>query len=396
MSMFVAVPTLPVDPLAHYLSRSAADQDDICRRKRFNSTVLLGTGVSPAGSEAPELAFGSCIHLGPQTIWATGGDLEAADERIVASPYYAGLMDAHKFLVRCLSYAYGLTTYPRLKQHWKLIACEREVQYTVGTSSSGRAIILLAQPDLLLEHKATGLVRYFEFKSTKLLTDRYLRSWQKAVQLVAGALAVKETLGITIDQFEVSFFYKGEAAEDYWRSPFTSAYTAYVDGEVKYATPRPQKYKGWERFNLHESTFRNNPRAWVEKLMEIDPNLLPGQLPSVEVSLDRQQADAWTRQLAIREREIADFVEWYARGEALDLLQRELDETFKQTFSACLPAMGADCPFYGLCHNPGAAQHPLRHGYQHRTPHHETEARALAARIRTAENRSESVETTRV
>jgi hypothetical protein len=365
----------------HYLSRSAADLDDKCRRARFNSTLLLGTGVSIAGSEAPELSFGSCIHLGPQTIWQTGGDLAAADARIIASDYYKGLTDAHKYLVRCLSYAYGLSTYPRLKQHWELIACEREVEYTVGGSSSGRKIILLAQPDLLLRHKATGMVRYFEFKSTKLLTDRYLRSWQKAVQLVAGALAVKETLGLTIDQFEVAFFYKGEQGDDYWRSPFTSAWVTFQDGEILYAAKRPQKFKGWDRFDLHESTFRDSPRAWVEKLIELDPMILPSQLPSVEVSLDRAQADAWARQLYMREREIADYVELAAQDVPDVLLRNNLDRHFKQSFSACLPAMGADCQFYGLCHNPGAAQNPLRHGYQHRTPHHVTEARALAERF---------------
>jgi hypothetical protein len=394
--------SIAADPLAHYFSRSAADLDDKCRMARYLSTLVLGTGVSPAGDAAPELSFGSCIHLGPQTIWQTNGDLDAADDRITSSPYYEGLTDAHKYLVRCLSYAYGLSTYPRLKPHWELIACEQEVQYTIGHSAGGRRILLLAQPDLLLQHKQTGIIRYFEFKSTKLLTDRYLRSWQRAVQLIAGALAVKETLGIHIDQFEVAFFYKGEAADDYWRSPFTSAWTTYIDGEIHYATPRPQKFKGWERFDVHASSFGSNPRAWVEKLIEIDPKILPNQLPSVEVSLDRQQADAWVRQLKLREREIADFVEMHevVNGEPYQLRTPhvyDLDRTFKQSFNACLPAMGADCQFYGLCHNPGAAQNPLRHGYQHRTPHHDTELRALAARSpHTAENRSESVETTRV
>jgi hypothetical protein len=378
------------DAFWHYLSRSAADLDDKCGHARFESTLRLGGGLSPQGT-APELAFGTAIHLGPQTIWATGGDLEAADRVIQESSDYATLMPAHQFLVRCLSYAYGLSTYVRLRDYWKLIATEREVRYTIGKSSSGTPIVCLAQPDLLLEHIETGIVLYDEFKSTKLLTDRYLNSWKHAIQLVVGALAVKETMGITIDQFRVSLFYKGEQGDDYWRSPFTSGWVEPCqEGKALYAPKRPPKFKGWERFDVHESHF--TPRQWVEELISIDPMILPAQLPTVDVPLDPIQVQSWQRQIAYREQIIADFVEEH------DYMTRQpsqaaLDRVFKKRFNACEPAMGSACPFLAVCKSPVVAQSPLRHGYQRRQSHHAIEAAALEKRWVSL---SEREETTRV
>lgn len=371
----------------HYLSRSAADLDDKCQRARFESTLRFAVGVSPQGP-APDLAFGTVIHLGPQTIWQSGGDLEAADAAIQAAPDFGTLTDAFQFLARCLSYTYGLSTYPRLKDHWRLLHAEKELRYTVGKSSTGTPIICLAQPDLILEHIQTGIVLYDEFKSTRLLTERYLNSWKHAIQLVVGALAAKETLGLTIDQFRVSLFYKGEAGDDYWRSPFTSAW--YSASEGLYAAKRPTKFKGWERFDVHTSGF--TPRQWVEKLIQIDPMILSSQLPTVEVPLDPEQVKSWQRQIAYREQIIADFVEELDYG-VLKPSEAELDRVFKQNFNACEPAMGAACSFLAICKSSHVAQNPLRHGYQLRQSHHIAEAEALAKRIVSL---SETVETIRV
>lgn len=384
--------TVSLDDLEfwHYLSRSAADLDDKCSRARFWSTLWGGQGVSPQGT-SPDLIFGSCIHLGPQTIWQTGGDLDAADAAIQGAEGFDTLTPAFQYLARCLSYAYGFSTYARLKDHWKLLYAEQELRYTVGKSSTGMPIVCLAQPDLILEHIQTGIVLYDEFKSTRLLTDRYINSWKHAIQLVVGALAAKETLGLTIDQFRVSLFYKGEAADDYWRSPFTSGWMMPTqEGPALYAAKRPQKYKGWERFDVHDSGF--TPRQWVEELIAIDPMILSSQLPSVEVPLDPHQVASWRRQIAYREELIADFVEEHAYG-LLKPTEASLDRLFKQNFSACEPAMGAPCAFLGLCKSPVAAQNPLRHGYQLRQSHHEVEAGALRNRMVSL---AETVEMTRV
>jgi hypothetical protein len=377
-----------LDPFWHYLSRSAADLDDKCARARFESTLRLGSGITLQG-ESPDLAFGTVIHLGPQTIWSTNGDFEASEAAIVSAPEFQTLTPAFQYLARCLSWAYGMSTYARLKDHWEVIATEREVYYTVGKSSSGRPIVCQAQPDLLLRHKLSGITLYDEFKSTRLLTERYLNSWKHAVQLVVGALAVKETLGIEIDQFRVSLFYKGEQGDDYWRSPFTSAW--FNEAEALYAAKRPTKFKGWERFDVHTSGF--TPRKWVETLVQIDPMILSAQLPTVDVPLDPEQVKSWQRQIAYREQDIADFVEEHDFGRVFPS-QAALDRVFKQSFNACEPAMGAACPFLAVCKSPVVAQNPLRHGYQTRVPHHQLEKTALARRL--AEFAGATVEMTRV
>lgn len=382
----------------HFVSRTAHDLDNKCRRARYNSTILMNGGVAPA-FDGPELTFGTALHAGHETLWTSNGNVEAAALAVRQAEHFNRLHETHQYLVEALIRAYAKVRYPQIFKYWRPLFIEREVQLQLGESTvARRAIIFLAKPDAILQHRQIGLNRYEELKSTKIFTPNYIDSWNYSVQLTGGMRAVKETLGVDVDDAVMRFFYKGVEAEDYLRSPFTSAWrrsvvvrdagpspewdigpAAIVESHWQYEPKRPQSWKGWERFNVPESGM--TPAEWVSKL---PTDTLEDQLPQTQPLMFNQKlVDAWIRQITYRERQIADTVElldaqaYRSDGAAIKGYHDALDRVFPMNTSACRPAMGFPCPFISLCWNEHAARDPLNHGFVKRIPHHESERKAM-------------------
>lgn len=359
---------------SHFVSRSAHELDNKCHRLRFLNTIMLGGGITPA-FDGPELIFGTALHAGHEILWLHEGDVEKAALAVKETEKFTQLPETQQWLCEALIRAYAKVRYPIIREFWDPLFIEREVQLQLGESAYGRPLIFLAKPDAILQHKQIGTVRYEELKSTKILTSSYLESWNYAVQLTGGMRAVQETLGIEVDDALMRFFYKGAEAEDYLRSPFTSAWKK--AGEiVTYQPKRPQYFKGWERFNVHESGM--TPAEWIE---ELSTETLEEQLPQTQPLMFNQKAvDEWLRQIAYREQQIADTVDAIDVVDSIEVLAEAalaLDRVFPKNTGACRPAMGLPCPYISICWNEMAFKDPLNHGFVKRVPHHETERKAM-------------------
>jgi hypothetical protein len=341
----------------HYFSRSAADADDDCPRKRFWNTIYGGRGVDTTEPK-DALTFGTAIHKGVQEIWETGNIK-------VHEHLFEGQSEEMALIGRGLLFAYYTTVYQRYKQEgWKLLYTEKECAALLGYSPvKKRPLILLAQPDLLLQHESTGVVRYVEFKTTKLLTSDYLESWRYAPQLAAGFEAVWQTLGIQVDEFVMQLFYKGTYYKDEgrWASIFTSGWKK----DSLYSAKRPASWKGWTRALPTDWM----PEAhWHEICRNQDE--LSGVCPeTAPMIFNKKMVENWLEYKRRREGEIADISE-----------DTTIEEVFPQHFLKCRPVMGYACPFLSLCWNPMEEKNPLMSGkYMWRMPHHATEAEALNA-----------------
>ncbi len=368
----------------HYFSRSASDTDDGCPRARFWNTVYGGRGLE---STEPKdaLEFGTYMHKGMEEIWKTGTiNVHLYD--------FKGLAADMALVGRGLLYAYYTTVYQRYKQEgWKLLASEQECAAQIGISSvHHRPLILLAQPDLLLQHEETGIVRYVEIKTTKILNADYIESWRYAPQLAAGFEAVWQTLGVQVDDFVMQLMYKGTYYKDEgrWASVFTSAWRrdiSNVDGEPlwQWSPKRPQSWKGWERVNLIELYESGEiTESWWHEFLK-SQGTLEEQCPETPpMVFNKKMIQAWMNYKVKREGEIADVThdvfdtEDYGGVGSPDTLA----ETFPQKFLKCRPVMGFPCNFLSLCWNPMEEKNPLQSGrFCWRTPHHKTEKEALDA-----------------
>jgi hypothetical protein len=359
----------------HYFSRSAGDTDDNCPRARYWNTVYGGRGLeSTEPKEA--LNFGTEIHRGLQEIWTSGN--------IKVHEYFKDFGELGQ-VGRGLLFAYYSTVYKRYQaEGWRLLYAEKECRATLGFSPGGRELILLAQPDLLLQHEETGIVRYVEAKSTKVLGNDFLESWRYAPQLAAGFEAVWQTLGIQVDEFVMQLFYKGTFYKDEgrWASVFVSAWRRphpSLVGEFEWSYKRPQSWKGWERVNPIEHMPES---AWHEMLFKM--GVLEEQVPETPPMIfHKGMVSSWMEQKARREGEIADASakledNWINGGtQHVDpLVVRDLN--FPQKFLKCKPYQGYPCNFLSLCWNPTETKNPLLSGrFTWRQPHHKTEAEAL-------------------
>jgi hypothetical protein len=364
-----------VETKPHYFSRSAADTDDGCPRARFWNTVYGGRGLeSTEPREA--LLFGTEMHRGLQEIWTTG-NLK------VHEYFQEGFPVDLSWVGRGLLYAYYSTVYRRYQaEGWKLLYAEKECRATLGFSPGGRELVLLAQPDLLIQHEDTGMVRYVEAKTTKTVDSDFLESWRYAPQLAAGFEAVWQTLGIQVDDFAMQLFYKGTYYKDEgrWASVFTSAWRRPLKepkmpetddiSNYEWSAKRPSSWKGWERVDLSTLECGSFSEAiWHETLLKMGS--LEEQVPETPpLIFHKGMVEAWLEQKRQREGAIADNSE--------DLSSEDLIWTYPQKFLKCKPYKGFPCNFLSLCWNPTETKQPLLSGrYKPREPHHKTEAEAL-------------------
>jgi hypothetical protein len=360
----------------HYFSRSAGDTDDNCPRARYWNTVYGGRGLeSTEPKEA--LLFGTEMHRGLQTIWETG-NLK------VQEFFQTGFPEDLAWVGRGLLYAYYSTVYRRYQlEGWKLLHAEQECKAHLGFSPGGRELILLAQPDLLIQHESTGLVRYVEAKTTKVLDAAFMESWRYAPQLAAGFEAVWQTLGIQVDDFVMQLFYKGTFYKDEgrWASVFTSAWRRVKKGfqvgllkekldfdDYEWSPKRPTSWKGWERVDLPGTV---DETVWHEFLLK--HGALEEQCPETPpLIFHKGMVEAWIEQKKLREGEIAD---WDSHD---DIIPAHVPTTFPQKFLKCKPYNGFPCNYLSLCWNPTETKQPLLSGrFKWREPHHKTEAEAL-------------------
>ena len=358
-----------------YIDRSRVEADWTCRRKRWWLTEWAAeAGGQPRGlvgvQEPLYYAFGSLIHKGLEGLltglptaevlaWARGAlaawTFPSEEER-----------GWHTCLAVGLLAGYARAVLPDLLATHEVVWTEQEL--TLDVEAGSDTLHWMVRPDCLLRQRTTGAYTYLEFKTTGSVSPGGMAQWAKKPQLWLGPWALEQALGVVVEQTQGQGLYKGYLSKGEWRSPLVTLYEGPpLVGGVE-ATGAPRWSHEWKRDWVRRSTadFPGGTEAWVEAMpLEALKTQFPRPAP---VFTNRPAFEAFLRQTAIREREIA-----WARGKPEALK----DTLFAQNFSECTPGFGSPCPYERACWMPRVGQDPVgSRYYKVRQPHHEQEGGA--------------------
>lgn len=335
-----------------YFSRSAVEADWACRRKRYYQTVWGGIGLEPVEKSVP-LQVGTIIHEQLAAL-ARGDGIDLSAAETIEDP-------EQRALVKGLLLGFKRVVWPTLcPPGTTIISIEQEIAYEVRPG-----LTFLCTPDLVVE-RPDGQVWYVEYKSTGAKNDRWLSSWQYAVQLHSGLFATSRALERNIDGAVVVGLYKG------WKQGGKDLASPLVWG---YATPglhdRAVSYKyrkGWEKMiqpGGAEQWIANMPEEMLSENFPMTPLIFPNP----------HLTHAFFEQRYHREMEI-DMHRWSA--EQTPTPESILDVVFPQTFDRCNPSIGYACPYQPICWDRLVAADPVgSRFFVERTPHHAIELEAL-------------------
>lgn len=250
-----------------------------------------------------------------------------------------------------------------MTQYPVIVAIESEMTYGLAPGFD-----FMTKPDLLVEDREGNLV-YLEYKSTSSKKEKWINSWDTAVQLHSSVKATEATLGREVVGVQIVGMYKGYESYGKQSSPFCYAYKKagnppFTQDQVQY------EYKaGFRRYATWE--LPGGVKAWVDGMPE---SVLANQFPLTPViQVNDDLVNGFFRQRVVREATIQDAVSDMI--EFPDDTEQIMDTAFPQHFDQCVPSFGWECQYKKLCH--GYVSDPLTEGFVPREPHHEAERKQL-------------------
>lgn len=347
-------------------SRSAVTQDWRCPRSRWWGYEWGGRGLS-SGTTSIELFLGITLHDGLAAIFS-GLDIDSISEAAITQvkehlasdsvegQHYAAEQAA---LVEGLLRGFHRHVYPRLMDEYDVVDIEKELFYEHD------GLTFMSKPDLLLRHKEGGHLLYYEYKSTSSVKDKWVGSWNTAVQLHSTIKAIEHNLKEEVSYCIVQGLNKGYVSQ-YDRQESIFCYGYYKAGQP------PFNKDVWQY--AYKAGLKKDPtwtkaggvKQWVAEMPE---EILSQQFPQTPpILINHDLVDAFFRQQASREHEIRRTrLLLMENPEATELL----DAHFPQHFEQCSPGYGTGCQFKKLCFS-GIAD-PLAAGYSLRVSHHDAE-----------------------
>lgn len=366
--------------LIRLVDRTRTVTDWKCPRARYWGYEYMGRGIVKSGTSLA-LFMGIIVHDAMAAIATYTKAGEPVPIDVIADAarieMRTNILDAAKGLIELgtLDYANeqaALTegmirgfykhVWPRLMAKFKIIHVETEMEYTLAKSDDVE-FVFMTKPDLIVEDEGGELV-YLEYKSTSSKKDKWIQSWDTAVQLHSSIMATEATIGRRPAYVQIVGLYKGYESYGKQSSPFCYAYKK--AGNPPFTVDQVQyEYKaGFRRFATWE--LPGGTKAWIDSMPEA---VLANQYPmTAPIMVNEDLVASFFAQRLWRERDIVDSMGFDGTY--------DLDETFPQKFDQCVPSFGWDCEYKKLCH--GMVKDPLQEGYEPRTPHHARELESLA------------------
>lgn len=379
-----------------YFDRSRTAQDDACPRSRYWGVEYEGIGLELQGNSSKKhyLEFGSSVHRGMELL-AQGLSPQDAYKGAVAvlrpviSSPLAGGSDDYSLYVKELEYllagfiiGYGSTIFQDDLAEYEMIGVEDEI-VVEWTGASGIKARVSTKPDLVMRRRRDKSLWYKEFKTTSIISEGWIRSWSRSAQLLLGGLGVQQKHGEPLRGSIIQALYKGGKYKGRSTSVFCRAYSA-PDGRVTL-----NYSKGFQATPVWELGF--TPEAWVEHLLSTPAGTeaIRDQFPSTPpILFNMPLLKQWLEERVLREGTIAEssaIVNDPIRVHP-DVKRQVVMESFPMHTGSCESSFGDPCPFVGLCYNETAADAPLTHGYQWRTPHLRLDPANLLLKAKEIEN----------
>lgn len=366
------------------IDRTRTVQDWKCPRSRYLGYELMGKGIVKKGTSI-ELFMGITLHDAFAHIAEVTYDGGIVDIDLLAKTSWKQMFDhlmqdtgdtlmgdAIEFaneqatLVEGIVRGFYKHSWPRLMNGHKIVKIEAENEFFLDGEGQ---FVFMTKPDLLLENEEGDLV-YVEYKSTSSKKDKWINSWDTAVQLHSSIKAVEATLGRKPAYVQIVGMYKGYESYGKQSSPFCYAYKKagnppFTKDQIEYA------YKaGFRRYATWE--LPGGVKSWIDGMPE---NILADQFPQTPmIMVNDDLVNAFFRQRLSREISIKGAVDALNHLEDPTEHTAVLDDAFPQHFDQCVPSFGYPCSYRKICH--GEVKDPLNEGYEFRTPHHAREMEA--------------------
>lgn len=333
-------------------------------------------GLRPRGM-AFELEFGTLIHA-----CATDETMsdDAKERGMMAEFAVRKLCEAMMIqdplrtewpiFARALIYAFRSRVWPEILKEYEVIRVEgwllakQLIKMPDGTEFY---LPWRTRPDLILKHKKTGDVYYWDLKTTSLDTEKFCKVWGRSPQLHLGAWVYEKVKGEKLTGCVIQGLHKGSTYKGSLRGPLVTMYASKALSKVTKQVFRPDYAKGFDRQLISEHPegiegwVDKLPRETVSEIFPVTPVIVP----------DEQFAERLLTQTADRAREIAMF-----RGAIKQVLDDEKDEGaipsmieglkihyFPMNDLACEDVVrNRKCKFYEACHNPVVRKAPEESG----------------------------------
>lgn len=396
-----------------FFDRSRRECDLACRRRRWWNYEFESQGLEGDKLSYP-LKTGSAVHSGIEGILANGEDTDAAIQRCVADYLrlleIAGLCDAggapvpraleQLWLTEQLIRLAAGVLLPRVLAEYQVEAVERPANWMLDYE--GRQLTFMTRSDAYGPRKSDGALFVHNWKTAKVLDDKWIKKWRRDQQTLTEAAALEAVLGKTVHGTIIHGLAKGVELEypkgsGQWshNSPLTQLWyreadlitgteADYVDLQhYEYTCSEPHRMnngrqcKGGANHKLGSGyrkrfvaeVYPGGLAAWYKTLDSENHRVLESQVLSVEPILRSEyEVEKWKRQVLPREVEIAEHREECQSDEAA------LDRWFPQSTGNG----NCDfCEFSKLCWENGGYD-PLAAGYRLRTPNHQLERDRLA------------------
>jgi len=429
-----------------------------CPRARYLSCHFGPTGYGiTARRESLPLTTGISVHRGLEaycTVLLTQDRLTTVDETraIVAgvTDEYLSRVEARGFrgvlsseqteetieeqsvLITGLLWALRLKFLPWLHERYRIVAAEKERLHFLSCSCGAppldqdehirrgcTGMALMIRTDILAQHRDTGLLAYFEGKTSGWVGDAWTERWETDPQLALGTLDADAIWGREITELYIIGMDKGRRAKDRYApedmkrqlSPLCYGYCregnpplmadnwlpantwTTDDGQEKRAS-RAHKRRGvWHLATSDDPVWlahhTNDPAMtpaeyWVRML----PNTILDKVCFLVGPMNRQdhQLGAVLRAMT------SDEGRWQTTLWRLYELQQQYpwaSETFQAELDRLVPCswncrpFGREhqCEFVSICHRHSGWEDPIGSGhYQPRLPHHDPELQQAVAR----------------
>ncbi len=356
--------------------RSRVLVDWACPRRRYYAYEHGGRGLVPNHGPLP-LQFGTIVHEALATLARTDPDpapwAAAAAQTLrdwlattggADTPEAQQRQQEHVTLVEGLLLGFARFVWPVLRMAYpRVIAVEQDLCWEQADD-----LAFMAKPDLILAD-ADDRWWYVEYKTTSYKGESWIAQWETAIQLHATARAIEVVLDHPVEGVIVQGLYKGSAR--YGRQQNVCCYGYRKPGRPP-LIPEQLSYAyrpGWTLTPVWE--LPGGITQWIANMpATVGSELFPQSAP---IGLNRPMVEAFFRQRALREPEIA----W---GRAL-LVEAASDEThqqqildafFPQAFDQCQTPWGT-CAYQPFCYGTAPAPGDCPPGFAWRVPHHEAE-----------------------
>ena len=339
-------------------TRSASDQH--CERARYYAREWGGTGLQSVGPAGWALVYGNIGHQALEELAKTGTcdfiqwrkkiEEEAPNSGYdqVAARDWGALMEGQ---LR----GFCKAIWPFLLAEYDIVEAEKWIELEVEPG-----LIFRARQDLLLKNKFDGHYCYVDYKFVGNTDPKWIKSWNKSIQLHSSMYALNQSTGCPVDRAIVIGLNKGyeDRKTKLRRSPFTYGYANREFSMTPAYSVEYQRSRGWELFSTAAEF--SDLSEWVDQIPQ--PILSEQLAQTAPIFLREDMAQEWLRQQAMREGEVGDACIRLAESTSIEEINTILAKHFRQNFDKCEPAYGFECEFRNICWIPSVGADPLGSG----------------------------------